>query len=531
MTLTPAPSSSAPAAAPAPWSADRGDGTYQNPVLYADYSDPDAIRVGDDYWMTSSSFGHVPGLPILHSRDLVNWTLVNHALPALVPREHFASPRHGAGVWAPSLRYHDGKFWIFYPDPDFGLYVITAKDPRGAWSEPLLVKAGQGLIDPCPLWDDDGQAYLIHGWAKSRAGINNQLTLHRLAPDGTRVLDDGQVIIDANQLPGWRTLEGPKLYKRDGYYYVFAPAGGVTEGYQAVFRAKNIWGPYENRIVLEQGATPVNGPHQGAWVDTPQGEHWFFHFQELPAYGRVVHLQPMRWRSDGWPVMGEAADRDGAKSQPVLRHAKPALPPQPRAVPATSDEFDAPTLSLQWQWQANPRAEWFSLTKKTGALSLRFVATPSADSHWSTPQLLLQKFPAPDFTATTTLTVDGGAEGDRTGLMVFGYDYAWLGWTKRDGRDLLVLRSCRSAQKGGREHDLIALDAPPGPLHLRVTVSAGGLCRFAYSTDGRDFTPIGGEFQASSSQWVGAKLGVFAAARPEATSAGRAHFASFVVRR
>lgn len=529
MTLTPAPSSSAPAAAP--WSADRGDGTYQNPVLYADYSDPDAIRVGDDYWMTSSSFSHVPGLPILHSRDLVNWTLVNHARPTLVPREHFATPRHGAGVWAPALRYHAGKFWIFYPDPDFGLYMITATDPRGAWSEPVLVKEGKGLIDPCPLWDDDGHAYLIHGWAKSRAGINNQLTLHRLAPDGTRVLDDGKVVIDANQLPGWRTLEGPKLYKRDGYYYVFAPAGGVTEGYQAVFRAKNIWGPYENRIVLEQGATAVNGPHQGAWVDTPQGEHWFFHFQELPAYGRVVHLQPMRWRSDGWPVMGEAADRDGGKNQPVLRHAKPALAPQPAAVPATSDEFDAPVLGRQWQWQANPRAEWFSLTEAPGALSLRFVAAPTADSHWLTPQLLLQKFPAPEFTATTVLRVERGADGDAAGLMVFGYDYAWLGWTKRGGRDLLVLRSCRSAQKDGREHDLATLDAPPFPLHLRVTVGAGGRCRFAYSGDGQSFTPIGDEFPASSSQWVGAKVGVFAAARPAATSDGRARFDFFRVSR
>lgn len=531
MTLTPAPSPSAPAATPAPWSADRGDGTYQNPVLYADYSDPDAIRVGDDYWMTSSSFSHVPGLPILHSRDLVNWTLVHHALPALVPRAHFATPRHGAGVWAPALRYHAGKFWIFYPDPDFGLYLITAIDPRGTWSEPILVKAGQGLIDPCPLWDDDGQAYLIHGWAKSRAGINNQLTLHRLAPDGTRVLDEGKVIIDANQLPGWRTLEGPKLYKRDGTYYVFAPAGGVGEGYQAVFRAKNIWGPYENRIVLEQGATPVNGPHQGAWVDTPQGEHWFLHFQELPAYGRVVHLQPMRWRDDGWPAMGEAADSDGAKGQPVIRHAKPTLPPQPPAVPATSDDFAAPTLGRQWQWQANPRAEWFSLTEQPGSLRLRCIAAPSADSHWQTPQLLMQKFPAPTFTATVDLRDLTQEEGDQAGLMVFGYDYAWLGRVRRGQSSVLVLRECRGAQKGGRETEIASANPGTTPLWLRVTVSAGARCRFFYSSDGANFTPIGGEFVASSSQWVGAKVGLFAASPPGVTSQGFADFASFTLSR
>src|SRR5207248_1017753 len=157
---------------------------------------------------------------------------------------------------------------------------------------------------PCPFWDDDGQAYLIHGWAKSRAGISNLLTLLKLDASAAKPIDEGQVIIDANKLEGWRTLEGPKLYKRGGYYYVFAPAGGVTEGYQAVFRSKNILGPYESRIVLEQGKSPVNGPHQGAWVDTPSGENWFLHFQDKGPYGRVVHLQPMSWRDDGWPAMG-----------------------------------------------------------------------------------------------------------------------------------------------------------------------------------------------------------------------------------
>jgi len=511
-----------------PWSADLGDGTYRNPVLYADYSDPDAIRVGEDYWMTSSSFSHVPGLPILHSRDLVNWTLVNHALPTLVPREHFAQPRPGQGVWAPAIRHHAGKFWIFYPDPDFGIYVVTATDPRGAWSEPVLVKAGKGLIDPCPLWDDDGRAYLIHGWAKSRAGINNLLTLHSLAPDGTRVLDEGKVVIDANQLPNWRTLEGPKLYKRDGYYYVFAPAGGVAEGYQAVFRSRDIWGPYENRIVLDQGTSPVNGPHQGAWVDTPRGEHWFFHFQELPAYGRVVHLQPMRWRDDGWPVIGDDPDGDG-KGQPVLRQAKPALPTQPLAVPATSDDFAAPALGLQWQWQGNPRAEWYSLTEQPGALRLRCVAASAAGSHWLTPNLLLQKFPAPAFTATAVLSFHGAQAGDSAGLMVFGYDYAWLGVVAREGRAALVLRSCHAAQKGTLETELAQLPLPAAKVWLRVRMTEGARCRFSYSADGAKFTDLGGEFQATSSHWVGGKVGLFASAAPGARSAGFAAFDSFVI--
>jgi beta-xylosidase len=225
---------------------DQGDGTYRNPVLFADYSDPDAIRVGNDYWLTASSFNHVPGLPILHSLDLVNWTLVNHALPRLSPNAHFAVPRHGEGVWAPAIRHHEGKFWIFFPDPDFGLYATTTDDPRGNWSAPKMVKAGKGLIDPCPFWDDDGTGYLIHAWAKSRSGVRNRLTLHRLSADHTTVIDDGEIVIDGDRIPGLNTVEGPKLHRRDGYYYVFAPAGGVRDGYQMVFRSREIRGPYEN---------------------------------------------------------------------------------------------------------------------------------------------------------------------------------------------------------------------------------------------------------------------------------------------
>ncbi len=270
---------------PPAWSSDLGDGTFMNPVLHADYSDPDVVRVGDDYWMTASSFSHVPGLPILHSRDLVNWTLVNHALPRLVPDQVFSVPQHGNGVWAPAIRHHDGRFWIYYPDPDFGIYVTTTVDPMGEWSPPVLVLPGKGLIDPCPLWDDDGSVWLVHAWARSRAGFNNVITLRRLTPDGLAPADDGGVnIIDGSQLPGYSTLEGPKLFKRRGEYFVFAPAGGVTPGWQSVFRAQNIRGPYQSRIVLDQGRSAVNGPHQGAWVDTPSGEDWYL---PLPGQGSL----------------------------------------------------------------------------------------------------------------------------------------------------------------------------------------------------------------------------------------------------
>ncbi|MCX6953599.1 MAG: glycoside hydrolase 43 family protein [Verrucomicrobia bacterium] len=510
----------------APWLPDLGDGHYQNPVLFADYSDPDAIRVGEDYWLTSSSFSHVPGLPILHSRDLVNWTLVNHALPRLVPEAHFAQPRHGAGVWAPSIRYHAGKFWIFYPDPDFGLYVVTADDPRGTWSEPTMVKAGKGLIDPCPLWDDDGSVYLVHGWAKSRAGICNRVTLHRLTADGRSVADEGRTIIDGDTMAGWKTIEGPKLYKRDGYYFVFAPAGGVTDGYQAVFRAREIFGPYESRIVLERGATEVNGPHQGAWVDTPAGEHWFLHFQERPAYGRIVHLQPMQWGADGWPRMGvPIGGAAEGRGEPVNVWRKPAgagaVAP---AVPATSDEFAVGAPGRQWQWQANPQPAWTSSGARSGWLRLKCLQPGPTPSLWDAGNLLMQKFPAPKFTATTLLEFAPGAAGERAGLVVFGYDYAWLGLRQTVDGLRLVLAQCAEAQTGSGEVELASAPVAGARVMLRVSVGAGAQCQFSFSVDGGACTTIGPAFQARSSKWVGAKVGVFAAGGAGAAGAGHADF-------
>jgi beta-xylosidase len=509
------------APASAPWLADRGNGTYRNPVLFADYSDPDAIRVGDDFWMTASSFNHAPGLPILHSRDLVNWSLVNYALPRLVPEKHFSIPRHGEGVWAPSIRYHGGKYWIFYPDPDFGLYVITANDPRGVWSPPHLIKAGKGLIDPCPFWDNDGTAYLIHGWAKSRAGISNRLTLHRLDADSTALADQGVVLIDADALPGWHTLEGPKLYRRGEYYYIFAPAGGVKEGYQAVFRSRNLYGPYEHRIVLEQGSTPINGPHQGAWVDTPAGENWFLHFQDANAYGRVVHLQPLAWTDDGWPKLGKPNARGGG--EPVLTHAKPAQLASPPLGLATSDNFSGPKLGLQWQWEANPQPTWASLSARANTLRLECVPLRQR-SLWHAGNLLLQKFPAPSFEVTVGLEFAAEAEGDRAGLVVFGYDYAWIG-LRRDGDRLsVVYATCPNAHEGRDEHDLAVTSTTTTKIELRVTVSADARCEFAYRIGTTPFIAIAASFQARPAKWVGAKVGLFASAKEKPSAPGHADF-------
>jgi beta-xylosidase len=487
---------------------------YTNPILHADYSDPDAIRVGDKYFMVSSSFNEAPGLPLLTSDDMVNWQLVGHALLQNLPLEQFVKPQHGKGVWAPCIRYHDGKFWIFYPDPDNGIFVITAANFAGPWSEAKLILGGKGLIDPTPLWDDDGKAYLLHGWAKSRAGFNNVLSLRHMLPDASGMLDDeARIVIDGNKLKGYSTLEGPKFYKRNGYYYVFAPAGGVELGWQSVFRSRSIDGPYEDKIVMAQGSSSTNGPHQGAWVQTPDGNDWFYHFQHKGAYGRIVHLQPMVWKND-WPVIGEDKDGDGI-GQPVMTHAYPLAGKvaQERPIgPASSDDFNARELGPQWSWNANWRADWYSLSARPGFLRLNSQFENDAPNLWNRSALLLQKLPAERFSVTALIDASGLAEGDSAGLAMVGYDTTWLGVRSSAGNVALVLVSCYGALKGCDEKTEATIPLTHKRVHLKMMIGEGGQTQFAYSADSKTFFAVGAPRVASVGHWVGARIGLFSAA-------------------
>lgn len=498
-----------PAKPGAVWVSDEGNGFYKNPVLHADYSDPDATRVGDDYYMTASSFDAIPGLPILHSKDLVNWQLVGHALKRQPPFEHFEKTQHGGGVWAPSIRYHNNEFYIYYPDPDFGIYMVKAKAATGPWSEPVLVEAGKGLIDPCPLWDDDGKNYLVYAYAGSRAGIKSVIAIKSLSAEGDRVLDEGRIVYDGHESDA--TIEGPKFYKRNGYYYIFAPAGGVATGWQLVLRSKNVYGPYERRVVMDQGKSTINGPHQGAWVDTPGGEDWFLHFQDKGAYGRVVHLQPMLWLHD-WPVIGEDKDGDGC-GEPVLRYKKPVVAKSyPVAAPAESDEFNGSGLGLQWQWQANPQATWAFHNAARGTLRLYAALLPaSARNLWDVPNVLMQKFPAEAFSVTTKIIFrpNEKIEQERTGLVVMGLSYAVLGLkSTRDGVRLFY-GVCQGAEKGNAETESVIGAVKDNTIYCRVTVRKGGLCQFSYSADGSKYESAGPEFKAEPGKWIGAKVGLF----------------------
>jgi len=489
------------------WVADNGDGTYKNPILNADYSDPDVIRVGDDYYMTSSSFNCIPGLPILHSKDMINWELINYALQKQPPFDVYDKTDHGNGVWAPCMRYHNNEFYIYYPDPNYGIYMIKTKDPKGTWSEPILVKEGKGLIDPAPLWDDDGKVYMAYAYAGSRAGFNSLLVICTLNLDGTLANNDDVIIIDGHN--GETTIEGPKLYKRNGYYYVFAPAGGVPIGWQTVLRSKNIWGPYEKRKVLEQGTTSINGPHQGAWVTTPTGENWFFHFQDKEAYGRVVHLQPMKWVKD-WPVIGNDIDGNGI-GEPILTYKKPNVgKTYPIQTPPESDEFNSPSLGLQWQWHANRQVYW-GFPSALGYFSMYCRPMPKESANlWDVNNLLLQKFPAEEFTATTKMTFNARFDEEQTGLVIMGLDYSYIKVIRKSGELYVSQIICKNADKKGLEKESEAVKLNNKTFYLQVKVTAGGICNFLYSEDGQNFNSIGVPFKAREGKWIGAKIGFLA---------------------
>jgi len=456
--------------------------------------------------MIASSFNCTPGLPILHSRDLVNWMLINHAVSCL-PHPRYEQVQPGCGVWAPAIRFHAGKFWIFFPMPDEGIYVTTARHPSEKWSEPHLLQGGKGLIDPCPLWDDDGQAYLVHAYAGSRAGIKHRLRVCPMAPDASHLLGEGKIVFhEPERHP---TIEGPKFFKRDGRYYILAPAGGVETGWQVALRSKHIYGPYEDKVVLAQGNTAVNGPHQGALVDSVDGNWWFLHFQDAGVYGRILHLQPVRWEN-GWPVMG----KDG---EPVQRHPKPhCVAPQNICIPQTSDEFDAIQLGRQWQWNANHQNEWFSLIAQRS--HLRLYAQPAVLPLNQLPNLLLQKFPAPSFAVETRLEFSSVHQGDEAGLVIAGQTSTALSLRRAGNQNELLLRQDKA--------ETVIHTGLGRHVCLRVAVGSNGTCQFSFAT-GEKFISVQGMFVATKGVWIGAKVGIFAMSPAKRGIHGHADFDYF----
>lgn len=280
---------------------------YKNPIINRDMPDPDVIKYKDGFLMVTSSFNFVPGLPLYYSKDLVHWKLVTYLFTRL-PGKKFNKVHLGHGIWAPSIRVNNGTVYVLAPFPDEGIYVCKSKNPLKEWSKPYHLLKTKGVEDPCPIWLNN-KAYVVVAFVKSRIGFNSKLAIFEVDEKLKKVLSPLKIVYDGSK--DNPTIEGPKFYNIDDYIYIFAPALGVEHGYQLALRSKNIYGPYEWKVVLKEFSDTINGPHQGALVEYKKNKYVFFHFQDKGPLGRVLHLEPVNFISS-WPIIGENRDGVGA---------------------------------------------------------------------------------------------------------------------------------------------------------------------------------------------------------------------------
>jgi len=491
---------------------------YENPIILSDYSDPDVIRVGDDFYMVASSFNHVPSVPILHSKNLVEWELINYVADEL-PFPKFNEVRHGEGAWAVSLRYHGGKFYCLVPFPDEGVYVAETEDIYGKWSplRPLLI--GKGFEDPCPIWDK-GKCYVAFAFVKSRIGFNSKLAVFETDENLTRVADKYKIIYDGTDLAP--KIEGPKFYRRGKYFYILAPAGGVRTGWQVALRSAKIYGDYETKIIMTQGDTAVNGPHQGALIDLDDGgKRWaFIHFQDMGAYGRVVHLQPAIWRDD-WVIVGRD-EGDNLAGTPVSGGEYPVDVSTGYKI-EPSDEFDGDKLSLVWQTPANRKPEWYEFKRGLKLNCVKYENSALSDL----PQLFMQKVQYRNFAVSARCKLNLVSDGDEVGFTVFGREYAYVCVVRREGQNYLEIRK---GSIGGSDDETLARSQIYDENHVDFKLSAKyeepNRLTYKFTLGGRAFTHV---FYAERGVWTGAKIGVYA--RSDGESSGFATFKYFRVTR
>lgn len=472
---------------------------YENPVILSDYSSPDVIRLGGDFYMAASSYNYVPGIPLLHSKNLVEWEIINYILP-LIPFERFNKVQHGDGAWAPTLRYHDGKFYCLISFPNEGIFVSEANDPYGKWSliRPLLV--GKGFIDPCPIWAH-GKCFVAFAFEKSRTGFNSRIAVFETDSELKTAADKYAYVYDGHDHNP--EITGPKFYRRDNYFYILAPAGGVSSGWQTALRSEKIYGPYESKIILTQGETDVNGPHNGALVDLDdEGKRWaFVHFQDMGAYGKVIHLQPVQWIND-WPLCGEVND-EKLPGRPA-RFGEYPVKLQTGYVIDPNDEFDSERLSLKWQTPANPADGWYSFKKGLKLNCVYYNKSALSDL----PQMFMQKICYANFSIKCKCRLNLLNDGDEVGLTVFGKEYSYICVVRAESRNYLEIRK---GEIGGEEDETLCRSQPYDDNYVTFQISAKreepNRLVIKYTFGGSAFTR---KFYAVPGIGTGAKLGIYA---------------------
>jgi beta-xylosidase len=519
---------------PKSWASDNGNGTYSNPLFYDEFSDPDMIRVGADYYLTGTTMHAMPGLPILHSRDLVNWRWIAYAFDRLDLGPDFrlegGKEIYGQGIWAPSFRYHNGTYYIFANVNRFGLQVFRATDPRGPWKHNRIEK---GLHDLSVLFDDDGKIYAVYG-ARTIRIVELNADLTALQPDTDRVLIT----------PDLGMGEGSHFYKLNGRYYVVSAIPGAHVPMKCA-RSDRLAGPWEVKTISEGESlgigqsyrlrgrptvppfeiTPPNPAerasltlHQGGIIDTVTGEWWGFSMQDHNAVGRNTSLSPVTWQ-DGWPYFGLPGNLTRTPStwvKPNTGHVEPIASPYDR-----SDDFSKQKLQPVWQWNHLPDDSKWSLTERPGFLRLHSL--PAADFWWARNSLT-QRATGPESAATTELDTAGMKPGDVAGLALLNLPYAWIG-IKRDADGITLEQYDQATGKSIRE----PIQQPRVKLRVHCNFDTD-TAQFSFSADAPGFKPLGDElklpFQLKTFQ--GARYALFHY-NSGGSPGGHADFDSFTV--
>lgn len=483
-----------PTTQPSAWG-DQSDGTFVNPILPADYSDIDCIRVGDDFYAISSTFQYSPGMVILHSTDLVNWRIVSHAIDDVTqisPELNWDKMnRYGRGVWAGAIRHHAGRFWIYFGTPDEGFFVTSAPSITGPWDKLTHIMKEKGWDDCCPFWDDDGQGYFVC----THFADGYKIHLFKLTPDNKGLVPDSGKVIHQS-----KGSEANKLYKFDGMYYHFfsevKPEGRVT----MMARSKTIDGPREVRQLNHVNSKVDREPNQGGFVQLPEGKWWFLTHQGSGAWeGRTMCLLPVEWR-EGWPIIGKPGP-DGIGNM-VWRSDKP-IPASAKIWPAMSDAFDGQQLALQWEWNYQPRADKWSLAARPGFLRLSAVKPIKPGDLLKAGNTLTQRiFRSASGVATLKLDIAGLAPGQRAGLCHLSQNYSMLAIEQRGDKRLISVQTRRGPQQEAA--------LPEGNIvWLRTTWHYDGSSQYSWSADGAHFTDIGDKNALTWSHYRGDRLGIF----------------------
>lgn len=466
---------------------DNGDGTYTNPLIFADFPDPDVIRIDTTYYMVTTTMFVFPGVTILKSYDLVNWEYCSNAVERMDYSPCYnldGCNRYSHGQWATSMRYYNGKCYLIFITLDEGGFVCEATNPEGPWELKALPR---GFYDPGLFFDDDDRIYVAHGYS--------DIYITELNSDFVAIDNDVHVFT-GDIRPG---LEGSHVYKINGYYYLYATYGG-GDGFQVALRSETIYGPYEQKIVIQDNGNLGTGLHQGALIQTQKGDWWTIIFQDGGAFGRFPTLQPVTWEDD-WPMVG--VDGKGVDTYP-----KPDVGRKyPISILPTSDEFESDELGMQWGWNHNPDSIKWSLTAKPGYLRLKTVkpvtSLPEAQNTL-TQRIFAYYSNTVASTGAVRMNTDNMKDGDIAGIAVFQDPYAYLGVKQVNGAKYLVMVN------NGNAIDSIATDSTEFYLRAHADYKTSK-ATFAYSYDNQSYSLLGNDLamRFNLSVFTGNKFCIF----------------------